>query len=81
MGRSLKAGGLRQQPLHDGTVDMRKTVDVFLGDRLVASYPVVLEGTNPTDQDFIEHVRQYMRRHYRKEEIEVARFAVRGVLD
>ena len=57
---------------------MRKTVDVFLGDRLVASYPVVLETNNPTDQDFIEHIRRYMRRHYSKEDIAAARIAVRG---
>ena len=67
-------------PDNDGNVALRKTVDVFLGDRLVASYPVVLE-TNTSDQDFIEHVRRYMRRHYSKDEIAVARFVVRGVLD
>jgi len=60
---------------------LRKTVDVFLGDRLVASYPVVLEANNPRDQDFIEHIRRYMRRRYSKDEIAVARFVVRGVLD
>jgi hypothetical protein len=61
---------------------VRKTVDVFLGDRLVASYRVVLEANNPTDQDFIEHIRRYMRRHYSKEDLAAARFAVRGgVLD
>ena len=67
-------------PDNDGIDALRKTVDVFLGDRLVASYPVVLE-TNTSDQDFIEHVRQYMRRHYSKDEIAVAKFVVRGVLD
>ena len=68
-------------PNEDGTVGLRKTVDVFLGDRLVASYPVVLEANNPTDQDFIEHIRRYIRRHYSKDEMAVARFVVRGVLD
>jgi hypothetical protein len=69
-------------PNEDGTVGMRKTVDVFLGDRLVASYPVVLETDNPTDQDFVDHIRRYMRHHYSKEDIATARFAVRGgVLD
>jgi hypothetical protein len=65
-------------PNEDGAVGMRKTVDVFLGDRLVASYPVVLEANNPTDQDFVDHIRRYMRRHYSKEDIAAARFAVRG---
>lgn len=60
---------------------MRKTVDVFLGDRLVASYPVVLEGTNPTDQDYIQHIRRYMRDHYSKAEIAGAKFVVRRALD
>ena len=53
--------------------------DVFPGDCLFALYP--LEATNPTDQDFIVHVRRYMRRHYSKDEIAVAKFVVRGVLD
>jgi hypothetical protein len=65
----------------DRAAGVRKTVDVFLGDRLVASYPVVLEANNPTDQDFIQHVRRYMRRHYSKEDIAAARFAVGGLLD
>jgi hypothetical protein len=65
----------------DKAAGVRKTVDVFLGDRLVASYPVVLEADNLTDQDFVEHIRRYMRDHYSKEEIAVARFAMRGVLD
>jgi hypothetical protein len=60
---------------------VRKTIDVFLEDRPVASYPIVLEATNPADLDFIEHVRRYMRRHYRKEEIVAARFAMRGAPD
>jgi hypothetical protein len=51
---------------------VRKTVDVFLEDRLVAAYPVVLEVLNPTDKDFIDHIRRRMRRHYSKEDIAAA---------
>jgi hypothetical protein len=36
------------------------------------------ETNNPTDQDFIEHIRRYIRRHYSKEDIAAARIAVRG---
>ena len=68
-------------PNKDGPVGVGKKVDVFLGDRLVASYPVVVEASNPSEKDFIQHVRRYMRRHYSKVEIAVARFVVRGVLD
>jgi hypothetical protein len=46
---------------------------VFLEDRLVASYPVVLEANNPTDQDFVDHIRRYMRHYYSKEDIAAAR--------
>jgi hypothetical protein len=60
---------------------VRKTVDVFLEDRLVAAYPVVLEVLNPTAKDFIDHIRRRMRRHYSKEDIAAAKFIVRGLLD
>jgi hypothetical protein len=60
---------------------VRKTVDVFLEDCLVASYPVVLKVINPTDEDFIARIRRYMRRHYSKEDIATAKFIVRNVLD
>ena len=42
---------------------MRKTVDVFLKDKLVASYPVVVEAIDrPADDDFIARVKKQMRR-------------------
>src|SRR5882757_10006862 len=48
---------------------MKKTVDVFVQDRLVASYPVVLEASDPREEEFIDRIRRYMRRHYSKEDI------------
>ena len=61
---------------------VRKTVDVFLRDKLVASYPVVVEAIDgPTDDDFIARVRKQMRGHYTGEEIQSARYFVRSVLD
>jgi hypothetical protein len=47
---------------------MKKTVDVFVQDHLVASYPVILEASDPTEEDFIDRIRRYMRRHYSKED-------------
>ena len=36
---------------------MRKTVDVYLKDRLIASYPVVAKAVDrPTDDDFVERI-------------------------
>src|SRR3979490_2416151 len=61
---------------------MRKTVDVYLNDRLVASYPVVVKAIDrPTDNDFVERMKQQMRSYYRSEDIQAARFVVRGVQD
>jgi hypothetical protein len=61
---------------------MRKTVDVFLRDQLVASYPVVMEAIDqPTDADFIERVKELMRSYYSSDDIQAARFLVRGLLD
>jgi hypothetical protein len=71
--------GPSPQPIKDRAVDMRKTVDVFVQDRLVASYPVVAMAIDrPTDDDFIERIKQQMRHYYRSEDIEAARFVVRG---
>jgi hypothetical protein len=54
---------------------MRKTVDVYVKDRLIASYPIVMEAAErPTDNDFIESARRQMRRYYRIEYIQAARF-------
>jgi hypothetical protein len=58
---------------------MRKTVDVYVKDRLVASYPIVVRVVDrPTDDNFIEGIKQQMRRYYRSEDIQAARFVVRG---
>ena len=60
---------------------MRKTVDVFLNDRRVGSYPVVLEDIDkPTDDDYVATVKEQMKRHYNTEDIERAKFVVRTVL-
>ena len=49
---------------------MRKTVDVYLKDRLIASYPVVAKAIDrPTDDDFVERIKQQMRAYYRGEDI------------
>jgi hypothetical protein len=60
---------------------MKKTVDVFVQDRLVASYPVVLEASDPREEEFIDRIRRYMRRHYSKEDIATAKFFVRDLLN
>jgi len=61
---------------------MRKTVDVFLRDQSVASYPVVVEAIDqPTDADFIERVKVLMRSYHSADDIQAARFLVRGLLD
>jgi hypothetical protein len=58
---------------------MRKTVDVYLKDRLIASYPVVAKAVDrPTDDEFVERIKQQMRSYHRSEDIQVARFVVRG---
>jgi hypothetical protein len=58
---------------------MRTTVDVYVRDRLVASYPIVAKSVDrPTDDDFIESAKQQMRRYYTSEDIQAARFVVRG---
>jgi hypothetical protein len=58
---------------------MSKTVDVYVKDRLVASYPLVAKDIDrPTDDDFIERTKQQMRLYYRSEDIEAAKFVVRG---
>lgn len=58
---------------------VRKTVDVFLKDKLVASYLVVVEVIDrPTDDDFIA---EQMQGHYSSDDIQSARFLVRSVLE
>jgi len=61
---------------------MRKTVDVFLKDRLVASYPVVVaEIDRPADDDYTASVKRHMRGLYDKGDIAVAKFVVRSILE
>lgn len=59
---------------------MRKVIDVFFKDRLVASYPVVLEALErPSDEEFVSAVKRQMRVGiYSRIEIKQARFVVRG---
>jgi hypothetical protein len=59
-----------------------KVVDVVLRDRLVASYPVVLNRLNAaiSEQDFIGLARDSMRENgYTAEDIAEAKFSVRSV--
>jgi hypothetical protein len=59
-----------------------KVVDVVLRDRLVASYPVVLDRLNAalSEQDFIGLARDSMRENgYTAEDIAEAKFSVRSV--
>ena len=59
-----------------------KVVDVFLKDRLVASYPVVLDMLNVamSEQDFTELARGSMQMDgYAAEDIAEAKFSVRSV--
>ena len=66
---------------------MKKIVDVFVRDRLVATYPVVAEqlaGDDPTpnDEHFVELVKARMQgASYSKEDLAAAKFVVRGLLD
>jgi hypothetical protein len=56
-----------------------KVVDVFLKDRLVASYPIVLDRLNVamSEQDFIELTRNSMLEDgYPAEDIADAKFSV-----
>ena len=59
-----------------------KVVDVVLRDRLVASYPVVLDRLNAalSEQDYIGLARDSMRENgYTAEDIAEAKFSVRSV--
>ena len=59
---------------------MKKTVDVFIRDSLIASYPVaVTEIDRPTDEDYVDQVKRYMRRHHSRSDIAAAKFVVRGI--
>ena len=49
---------------------MKKTVDVFIRDRLITSYPVVVtEIDQPTDEDYVDQVKRHMRRHHSRSDI------------
>ena len=61
---------------------MKKTVDDFLMDRLVARYPVVVGDIDrPDDEDYTAAIKRYMRRHYSMREIVRAKFVVRDLLE
>jgi hypothetical protein len=60
---------------------MRRTVDVFLKDRCVASYPVVVEIDRPDDDDYTAEIKRYMSRRYSKRDIIAAKFIVRDLLE
>ncbi len=59
---------------------MRRIVDVFIRDRLMASYPVVIEGKGvvPSKKDFIDCVRDRMDRSvYSADDFKIVKFVVR----
>jgi hypothetical protein len=59
---------------------VKKIVDVFIREKLVASYPVIVTSLEEprSDQHFIERVEEQMRAgNYAPEDIAVARFTVR----
>jgi hypothetical protein len=59
-----------------------KVVDVFLKDRLVASYPIVLDKLNAamSEQDFIELARDCLRENgYPAEDKVDSKFSVRSI--
>ena len=65
---------------------MRKIVDVFVTDRIVASYPVVAErlaGPTLNDEDFVELVKARMQNSgcCSSDERAATRFMVRGLQD
>ncbi|WP_395711062.1 hypothetical protein [Reyranella sp.] len=61
----------------------RKIVDVFLRDRLVASYPVVLTfDRRVIDEDFVDRVKEQMRvGSFSPDDVAGARFVVRSLHD
>jgi hypothetical protein len=61
---------------------MRRLVDVFIGDKLRATYPVILdEPLTPSDTDFVAFIRRRMPETYTPEEISAAKFVVRDPLE
>jgi hypothetical protein len=63
-------------------------MDVFVRDRIVASYPVVAEwlageGPTPNDEHFVALVKAQMQGtgSYSKEELAAAKFVVLGLQD
>ena len=57
----------------------RRIVDVFLRDRLVASYPVVIDDRRMalSDRDFVEHIKRRLRRRDPPFNVSAAKFIVR----
>jgi hypothetical protein len=58
----------------------RRLVDVFAQDRLIASYPVVIEDKYPavSDADFIEHIKARLHRSHPAFDVSAVRFIVRN---
>jgi hypothetical protein len=68
--------------LHPSLVErlVRRIVDVFVRDRLRASYPVIIErkARLPSEDDFVTYIRRRLNRSdYSPEDIKAARFVVR----
>jgi nicotinamide riboside kinase len=58
---------------------VKKTVDLFIRDRLIASYPVVVTVVErPTDEDYVDQGKRHMQRHHSRSDIQAAKFVVRS---
>lgn len=57
----------------------RRIIDVFLHDRLVASYPVVINDgrTALSSEDFVEELKEQLRQRVPGFDVVLARFVVR----
>jgi hypothetical protein len=58
----------------------RRIIDVFLHDKLIASYPIVIDDKRPvlSSSDFVEELKQQMRERNPDFDVSAARFVVRG---
>ena len=80
---TLQAARLRRSdcavPPMGGVLLVMKIVDVFVGDNLKGSYPVVVECQGrPAEDEFVDQVRNGMDRgFYSADDIKVAKFVVR----
>jgi hypothetical protein len=60
----------------------RRIVDVFLHDRLIASYPIVIDDGRPglSSEDFVEEVRRRLRDRDPGFDVATAKFIVRRTI-